>query len=113
MILNKLLFSFFYGEITGSLFGLRQHLEKIPIGTGAAEQTGRTPIIEPTDLTACLADPGGWRFAVSWVQAYTILVFEVLQALSRICFKVSFFPVKTLFPTLFSEFSSVQSLSRV
>ena len=113
LILNKLLFSFFHGEIAGSPFGLRQHLEKIPIGTGAPEQTGRTPTIEPTELTACLADPRAWRFAVSWVQAYTILVFEVLQALSRICFKVSFFRVKTLFPTLFSEFSSVQLLSRV
>ena len=97
LILNKLLFSFFRREVAGSLFELGQHSEKMPIGIGAQEQTGRTPIIEPTKLTAWLVNPGAWRFAVSWVQAYTIPVFEVLQALSRICFKVSSFPVKTLF----------------
>ena len=46
------------GEIAGSLFGLGQHSEKMPIGTGAREQTGRTPTTEPTELTACLTDPG-------------------------------------------------------
>lgn len=65
LILNKLLFSFFRREIAGSLFGLGQHSEKMPIGIGAQEQTGRTPVTEPTELTAWLADPGAWRFAVS------------------------------------------------
>ena len=58
LILNKLLFFFFRGEIAGSLFGLGQHSEKIPIGIGAREQTGRTPTVELIELTACLADPG-------------------------------------------------------
>ena len=58
LILNELLFSFFHGEIAGSLFGLGQHSEKIPIGIGAREQTGRTPTVELIEHTACLADPG-------------------------------------------------------
>ena len=55
LILNKLLFSFFGGDIAGSLFGLGQHsgTRKDPHRLWGREQTGRTPAVELAELTAC------------------------------------------------------------
>ena len=94
LISNKPIFA---GEISGHLFDLGQHFggpygdQRRPLKTpGLVSKQVRYPQLSPlSSLLFWLTLEFGGSF--SWIQAHALFVYEALQALLRIHFKVLFF----------------------